>query len=288
MSPNRARLSVLAAAVLFSTGGAAIKGTTLSAFQVAGFRSGVAAVAIALLLPQARRGLRLDLLPAALAYAMTLVCFVAATKLTTAAAAIFLQATAPLWVLVLSPLLLRERIRPADLPYVGLAALGLTMVFVGSDAPQATAPRPALGNMLALAAGLGYALLMITMRRLSRGQVADDRSMAAAILGNALAFAVCLPFALPVSGATVGDVASIGYLGLVQIGVAYTFFTRGLRVLPALEVSLLVLFEPLLNPLWTWMLTGERPGALALGGGAVMILALAGRAVRSRPDHLAV
>src|SRR5262249_7357292 len=82
-----ARLSIIAAALLFSTGGAAIKGTAMTAFQVAGFRSGVAAVAIALLLPGARRGLRPDLLPAAVAYAATLIFFVLATKLTTAAAA---------------------------------------------------------------------------------------------------------------------------------------------------------------------------------------------------------
>jgi len=100
-SPSVARLSVVAAALLFSTGGAAIKGTSMTVFQVAGFRSGVAAAAIALLLPSARRGFGLGLLPAAIAYAATLICFVAATKLTTAASAIFLQTTAPIWVLVL-------------------------------------------------------------------------------------------------------------------------------------------------------------------------------------------
>jgi drug/metabolite transporter (DMT)-like permease len=102
--------------------------------------------------------------------------------------------------------------------------------------------------------------------------------MAAAVLGNGIAFAVCLPFALPVEGATLRDAGGIAYLGVVQVGVAYAFFTRGLRVLPAIEVSLLVLLEPVLNPLWTWLLTGEEPGALALAGGAVMIVALAARA----------
>src|SRR5439155_20277907 len=103
---GRARLSVLGAALLFSTGGAAIKGTGLNAFQVAGFRSAVAALVLVALLPQARRGFDRALWPAAFAYAATLVLFVAATKLTTAAAAIFLQSTAPIWVFALSPLLL--------------------------------------------------------------------------------------------------------------------------------------------------------------------------------------
>jgi drug/metabolite transporter (DMT)-like permease len=199
LDTTRARLAVLAAALLFSTGGAAIKGTTLGALQVAGFRSGVAALALLLLLPEARRGFGRDLLPAALAYAGTLVCFVAATKMTTAAAAIFLQSTAPIWVLVLAPLLLGEPVRRRDLPWVGLAALGLALVFLGSRDPVATAPRPGLGNAIALASGLLYALLMIFFRRLARPGQARDRTMPAAVLGNALAFFLCLPFALPVA-----------------------------------------------------------------------------------------
>jgi drug/metabolite transporter (DMT)-like permease len=267
--------------VLFSTGGAAIKGTALNAFQVAGFRSGVAALALALLLPQARRGFGRGLLPAALAYAATLVFFVAATKLTTSAAAIFLQSTAPLWVLALSPLLLGERVRRRDLPFVALAALGLLLVFLGSRNPAATAPRPALGNALALASGLAYALLILTMRRLARLGDRQDRSMPAMVLGNALAFAVCLPFALPVAAVRVNDVLAIGYLGVVQIGLAYLLFNRGLRALRAIEVSLLALLEPVLNPLWTWLLHDERPTLLALAGGAVMLAALAARAIEA-------
>jgi drug/metabolite transporter (DMT)-like permease len=281
-----ARLSVLGAALFFSTGGAAIKGTAMTPFQVAGFRSGVAALAIALLLPAARRGFGLALLPAALAYAATLVLFVMATKLTTAASAIFLQSTAPIWVLLLAPALLREPIRRADLPYVAMAAIGLLLVFLGSRDPMATAPEPALGNTLALGSGLAYALLMMLMRRLARGGDATDRSLAAMVLGNVIAFLVCMPFSLPVVDVTAHDVGAIIYLGVIQIGLAYWLFARGLRVLSALEISLLVLLEPVLNPLWTWILQGEEPSALALMGGAVMIAALAARALldRNRAD----
>ncbi len=250
----RSRWFILAAAALFSTGGAAIKGTALTAFQVAGFRSAVAALALWLLLPAARKGFGWDLLPAAFAYAGTLVCFVLATKLTTSAAAIFLQSTAPIWILLLAPMLLKEKIRRADLPAVGLAAVGLALVFLGSRDPVATAPRPELGNLLALASGLFYALLMITMRRLSRDSPAgDERSLPATVLGNGLAFFVALPFALPVVAVRTADIASILYLGVVQIGLAYWLFSKGLKRLPALEVSLLVLLEPVLNPLWTWL-----------------------------------
>jgi drug/metabolite transporter, DME family len=281
-APAAARLSILAAALLFSTGGAAIKGTALNTFQVAGARSGVAALALLLFLPTARRGFGLDLLPAALAYAATLVCFVGATKLTTSAAAIFLQSTAPVWVLVLSPLLLRESIRRIDLVFVAAAAAGLLLVFLGSQDVARTAPHPALGNAVALASGLFYALLMVSMRRLARAGEGPDRTLAATVLGNLLAFAACLPLALPVVGATVRDAGAIVYLGVVQIGLAYWLFARGLRSLPALEVSLLVLVEPVLNPVWTWLLYDERPSPLALAGGATMIIALAVRAVMDR------
>ncbi len=280
----RSRWCIIAAAALFSTGGAAIKGTALTAFQVAGFRSAVAALVLVLLLPAARRGFGWDLLPAAVAYAGTLVCFVVATKLTTSAAAIFLQSTAPIWILLLAPLLLQERIRLADLPAVGLAAAGLALVFLGSRDPAATAPRPELGNLVALASGLFYALLMVTLRRLSRDSPAgSDRSLPATVLGNGLAFVATLPLALPVASVRPADVAAILYLGAIQIGFAYWLFAKGLKRLPALEVSLLVLLEPVLNPLWTWLTSGERPSALASTGGAIMIVALAARVLLQRP-----
>ena len=188
--------------------------------------------------------------------------------------------------LLLAPAMLREPIRRADLPYVATAALGLLLVFLGSRDPVATAPEPALGNALALGSGLSYALLMILMRRLVRdGGDTGDRTLAAMVLGNAIAFLACLPFALPVVDATARDVGAIVYLGVVQIGMAYWLFARGLRVLSALEISLLVLLEPVLNPLWTWILQGEEPGALALLGGAVMIAALAARALLDRGDR---
>jgi len=274
------RLAVLIAALLFGTGGAAIKGTALSAIQVAGLRSGVAAVAMLLLLPAARRGLGRDLIPAALAYAATLVLFVTATKLTTSGAAIFLQSTAPLWVLVLSPLLLAERIDRRDVPYLGAAAIGLTLVFLGSQTAAATAPQPALGNLLALASGLTFALLIISFRRLAQIDAAHDRSMPAAVLGNLIACVMCLPFALPVASISTADYLVIAYLGTTQVALGYWFLSRGLRALPALEVSLLLLLEPVLNPVWTWLLHDEQPSPLAITGGLVLVGVLAARAGR--------
>src|SRR5262249_28189457 len=154
MSAARARLSVLAAAALFSTGGAAIKAVTLTAWQVACFRSGIAALAVAACAPAARRGLRGPGLLVGLAYAATGNPFVQATKLTTAADAIFLQSTAPLWVLLLGALLLGERARRQELLVMAAVAAGLALVVLAGDPVQRTAPAPALGNALALGSGL--------------------------------------------------------------------------------------------------------------------------------------
>jgi drug/metabolite transporter (DMT)-like permease len=275
-------LSVLVAAVLFSTGGAAIKGTALAPVQVAGFRSLIAVVALVLFMPAARRGFGRDLLPAALAYAVTLVSFVAATKLTTSGAAIFLQSTAPLWVVVLSPALLGERFDRRDAPYLAGAAIALALVFVGSQDVAATAPQPRLGNAIALVSGLSFALILITFRRLARTDPAHDRSIPAAVLGNAIAFVACLPFALPVRELAARDAIAVVYLGVVQVGLSYVFLGRGLRLLPAFEASLLLLLEPVVNPVLTWFLHGEQPSALAALGGVMLLGVLVAQSRKTR------
>lgn len=265
------RLRVLAAAALFSSGGAAIKAVSLNAWQVASFRSAVAAAALLLMLPEARRRPTVRVLLVGVAYAATMVLFVLANKLTTSASAIFLQSTAPLHVLLLSPWLLGERIRRADLVYMGVLALGLGAFFVGLDPVSATAPNPALGNVLATLSGVTWALTVMGLRALGRG--GEDWSPASAVWGNVIAFLACLPLALPVEASRPVDWAVIAYLGVFQIALAYVFLIRGLKQVPALEASLLLLLEPVLNPIWAWMAHGERPGAWSIAGGLLILLA---------------
>src|ERR1051326_7684965 len=156
-SPLRNRLLLFVAALLFSTGGAAIKAATLTGWQVASFRSAVAAVVLFAVFPDARRGGTWRLTPVAAAYAATLITFVISNRLTTSANAIFLQSTAPLYVLLLSPWLLREPIRRADLVYVAAVLLGMAVVCAGTESAVATAPDPPRGNAVALLSGFFYA-----------------------------------------------------------------------------------------------------------------------------------
>ncbi len=286
MQPVRkARLEIVLAAVLFSTGGAAIKATSLGAWQVASLRSGVAAASLLLLIPAARRGFGWRSALVAVAYAATLTLFVTANKLTTSASAIFLQDTAPLYVLLLGPLLLRERVSRTDLGFMVLVAAGMALFFVGADAPLRTAPDPVRGNFLAACAGVTWALTILGLR----WAASDPRGggpLAAVVLGNVLAFLACLPAALPLGRVGPRDLGAILFLGAVQIGLAYLLVTRGVARVRALEASLLLLVEPALNPIWSWAVHGERPGLPTLAGGALVIGATAARSVweaRARP-----
>jgi drug/metabolite transporter (DMT)-like permease len=289
-SPASSRLALIAAAALFSTGGAAIKATSLTGWQVACFRSAVAAVALALFLPGARvrpRDWSRWTVAVGGAYAATMVLFVLANKLTTAANTIFLQSTAPLYLLLLGPWLLREPIRRRDLLLLLAMATGLALVIAGREERTAIAPDPVTGNALALASGVCWAFTMLGLRRLSRDVAPGAASPAAAamVAGNFLAFAATLPLALPVTSGSTKDALLIGYLGVFQIALAYAFVGVGLRRVRALEASLLLLVEPVLNPLIAWLVHGERPGSWTLAGGAVILSATALEAVIPGSDR---
>ena len=279
--PLRARLAILAAAILFSTGGAAIKATQLSGWQVASFRSAVAAGAVLLMLPAARRGFgRLSAIVGVF-YAATMILFVLANKLTTAASTIFLQATAPIYLVLLGPWLLKEPLRKRELTFMAALAAGLALFFVGREAGSLTAPDPFRGNVLAALSGLCWALAVAGLRFMGKRGGHAGGSAAAVVLGNLFAFLLCLPFALPIASARATDVAIVVFLGVVQIGLAYVLLTYGLSEVGALEASLLLLAEPVLNPLWDWLVHGERPSAWSFAGGAVIVAATLGKTLVS-------
>jgi drug/metabolite transporter, DME family len=273
-----ARLRLLAAAALFSTGSAAIKACGLTSWQVACFRSGIAAVALMVMLPAGRRlgSPRLWLVGAA--QAGTLVCYAVANKLTTAANAIFLQSAAPLYLLLLSPLLLRETVRRRDLVFLAAMLGGMALLLAGEDQASAVATDPVRGNLLAITSGVFWALTILGLRWLERGRAAGEGLAASAVVaGNTIAFAVTLPLALPLGETQPLDWGLIVYLGVVQIGLAYLMLTRAMGEVPALEASLLLLLEPVLTPLWAWAAHGERPSGWALVGGGVMLAATVAR-----------
>lgn len=265
-----ARLKLVGAALLFSTGGAAIKATTLTGWQVASFRSGIAALAVLLLAPEARRGWSWRAVLVGVAYAATLVLFVTANKLTTSANTIFLQATAPLYMVVLSPWLLGERVRRQDLLVMAAVAIGLILVLAGHDAPVVTAPNPGRGNLLAAASGLTWALTVCGLRWVGADK-AGGSAVPAVVAGNLIAFGAALPFALPLIAPQPVDWIAVTYLGVFQIGVAYMLVSSALRRVTAIEASILLLVEPALNPFFAWLVHGEKPSAFAVAGGLIIL-----------------
>jgi DME family drug/metabolite transporter len=264
----KSRLLLLAAAFLWSTAGAAIKSCGLNAFQIAGGRSLVAGAFIFLAVRDSRALPDRRTLRVGVAYAATVVLFVIATKLTTAANAIFIQDTAPLWVLVLSPWLLGERPTRGELLAIPIFGVGLGLFFMDE-----LSPGQALGNLVALASGVAFALSIIGLRQLR------ERGPSALVWGNLIAAAVTLPLWGRGPAASGLDLALLAYLGVFQLGLSYLCFSRGIAGTPAIEASLLVLLEPVLNPIWTFLIAGERMGPWAVAGGAVVLLATAWRTV---------
>jgi len=275
----KARLQLVLAALCFSTAGAAIKWCAFGASQIAAFRALVAMLAILVLIPEARQRWSWRVGLVGIAYAAAGLLFVFANKLTTAADTVFLQATNPLFVVALAPWLLKERVRAADLAFMGVLAVGLALLFVGGHRRFATAPDPFVGNVLAAGSAVAWAFTVTGYRWLARqgheygaghGPIA-----AAAACGNLIVFLVCLPGALPVAAGRGADWLIVIYLGVFQLGLAYVFLSRAITRVPALEASLFLLVEPVLSPVWAWLAHGETPGPLAAIGGAVILTATA-------------
>lgn len=270
-------LRILGAAALFSTAGAAIKACALTSWQVAGLRAGFASIAVLILMPETRRRFSLRATAVGVAYAATVILFVRANKLTTAANAIFIQSTSPLYILLLGPWLLKEPVRKRDFVFLLAIAAGVALFFVGLDAPASTAPDPLAGNLTALASGFACGLMMIGLRWLAREEHVGSAS--AVLIGNLMAFAVCIPLALPLDAVRATDVAVVAYLGVFQIGLAYALLTRAMTQVSALDASLLLFVEPVLSPLWAFLIHGERPGALPLFGCGVILIATVVRTI---------
>jgi len=259
---------VLAAAVLWSTGGLFIKWTSLSGLELSFGRSLLAAITVAIFTQREGFGLNPVTAVASLLYAALLLLFVLATKATTAANAIFLQYTAPVYVLVLEPLLYGEKFRRRDLVTVVFCIIGMSLFFVGELRPQ-----DVTGNLLALGSGVCCAFYFLLLRH---ARARDVNRASSVIYGNLLIVLIAAPAGLAVlPHISRQDTFSVLYLGVVQIGLAYTLFTLGMsRGIRSLDAGIVGYVEPVLNPIWVFLFLGERPAKGALLGGAIIISAV--------------
>jgi drug/metabolite transporter, DME family len=267
-------LYIVLAALLWSTGGIGIKAVSDGALKVTFYRSIFAA--ITLLLVFGRDSLRVrpsrGFLTAVISYGGCLVSFVVATKLTTAANAIFLQYAGVIWVLLFSPIVLKEPMRRRDVLAIAGAMAGMALFFVGKFES-----RGMTGNAMALVSSVFFATMILALRR------EHHASRAAVTWGNIVLALALLPFVFDDLALTTASFIALVFLGVFQIGFAYAFFVRGLRDVTATQASLTGMLEPVANPIWVLLFLGERPSAFAVAGGAIVLVAIAWHTMQGEP-----
>lgn len=275
MDRRRAVGYLLLTVALWSTSGLLIKLLPWNALAISGTRSGIAALLIWAYLRRPVFTWSFAQLGGAVAYVCSQTFFVAATQLTTAANAIFLQYTAPVYVALFGAWFLKERVRPAD--WLSMAAIfaGMFLFFAGDLSPEGY-----LGNVFAILAGISFAAMIVLMRKQKDGSPVET-----ALLGNILALAVGLPFIVSELGSgpvlDIQDWGVLAFLGIFQLGIPFILYSKAIRALTALEAVLIQTLEPILNPLWVFLVINERPGPLALVGGFIVLASVAARAVIS-------
>ncbi|MDD3179057.1 MAG: DMT family transporter [Opitutaceae bacterium] len=262
---------LLLAALCWSLGGLLIKWVEWPPLAVAGGRGFIAAAFLVI----THRRLRFTWSPiqlgAAAAYAACTISFVAATKLTTAANAILLQYTAPVWVALLGAWFLREHATRADWFAIAATFAGMALFF--ADGLQFTG---VLGNVIAVISGLCFAGMAVLMRKQKEGSVVES-----IILGNLIAGIVGSPFIIRAPALSPDGWMALTVLGTVQLGLSYLFYSRAIKHVTALEAVLLPVIEPILNPVWVMLFLGEKPGRFALLGGVIVLGAVTWRALHS-------
>ena len=262
-------LLLLLAALCWSLGGVLIKSIDWPPMAIAAGRSAIAIPMILLCIGRPRSTFSLAHIGGALSYAGTLVLFVFATRMTTAANAIFLQYTAPIYVALIGRRYLGERASRIDWLVIAVALVGIGLFFMDRLTVSGW-----WGNVMALASGLAFALVALFLRKEKAGS-----PIASIVLGNVIVALAGLPFVLRAPSLGEESLWRLVLLGTIQLGLPYIFYATAIKQVTALEATLIPLLEPVLNPLWVMLALGERPGPWAILGGLLVLGAVLGRGV---------
>jgi drug/metabolite transporter (DMT)-like permease len=277
---SRSLLFLVVAALCWSLGGLLIKtvAATWPALAVAGGRGGIAALFLLCTNRRLRFHLSRDQLIGAIGYAACTVSFCVATTLTTAANAILLQYSSPVWVALFATWFLGERASRADWITVAVVLGGMTLFFA-----EGLELANLLGNSLAVFSGVAFAAMVVALRKQKDGSPVES-----IILGNLIAFVIGLPWIVTAPALPAGGWFALIVLGVVQLGVSYWLYARAIRHVKALEAALVPVIEPVLNPLWVLLAIGEKPSGLAMIGGGIVLTAVTLRAVVSIRQRRAI
>jgi len=257
----RAFVFLLLTALLWSTSGALIKQISWNAPAIAGSRSLLAAAVLLAIVRRRHLTFSRAQIIGAVGYAVTVILFVAANKMTTAANAILLQYTAPMFVAILGIYFLHEKVDGRDVLLISAAMAGLVFFFL-----DRLGPGYWRGNLLAVLSGAGMAV-MITAMRMQK----DAFPLGSVFLGNLLVGLVTAPFLFLGPPQDSASWLSLGFLGVFQLGLSYVLYCLAIRHVSAMEAIMIPILEPILNPLWVLLLMGERPGPWALLGGLIVL-----------------
>ena len=267
---------VLTAALLWSSGGLFIKLISLNAMQLSFFRCLIAAITFALIFRKQILIINKLSFINSIFYAIILISFVIATKTTTAANAIFLQATAPIYVLIFEPLISKTRYERINIITVGICIVGMVLFFIGK-----LDPGHFEGNLVALLSGITFAAFFLGMKK------NDQQYQQSSIFwGNIIVAIVCIPFLVSVETVTASDLIMVSFLGVFQIAIAYAFFASGLKRVLAVEASIISMIEPVLNPVWVLIGYGEVPSISATIGGLIILGAIVVRSIITQTPAL--
>lgn len=270
MTRSRAVIFMFIAVVLFSTSGVLVKLSTLDAISLTAGRSIVAGVVFWVWLRRPHFTWSGPQISGAFAFIGATVFFVAATQSTTAANAVLLQFTAPVYVAVIGIWFLGERASRVDWLTIGFSALGMALFFSGDLSTQGF-----LGNIYAILSGVSLAWLVLALRKQK-----DGSSLETVLLGSIIAAVAGLPFLLRAQP-TALDLGILVFLGIFQLGIPMIIYAVALRQLSAIEAILIQMLEPILNPIWVFLVVGEQPGGRALLGGALVLVSVTARGVLS-------
>ncbi len=273
---NKGILAVFLTAVLWSSGGLLIKLVTLNSMQISFFRCLIAAVVFALMFR--KRILRVNKLSLlnSFTYAAVLILFVIATKTTTAANAIFLQSTAPIYVLIFEPILTKTHWEKLNIITIIICFLGMILFFTGD-----LTPGDIEGNIAALLAGVAFAAFFLGMKK-NDPQYGES----SIFYGNIIVTLFCIPFITDMNTISTENLTLVTLLGVFQIAFAYALFSYGLKRIIAVEASIISMFEPVLNPIWVFIGYGEVPSFFAIIGGIIIITAITARTIIDNSNFL--
>ncbi|WP_069998147.1 DMT family transporter [Cellulosilyticum sp. I15G10I2] len=279
MNHNRQKgiLLLIGTAILWSLGGVLIKGVQWSGVTVAGMRSIIAAIVILIFMGKPSFKFTWARLGAVISYAATVLLFVMATKMTTAANAILLQYTAPIYTALLGIGLLKERVYKKDVVCIGIIFAGMILFFIDS-----LKVGNILGDVLALLSGVSFGVMSVFMR-----MERDNDPVQSIFWGNIVTCIVTLPFMGQLTFTT-ESVIGILLLGVFQLGLSYILYSKAIKHVSALEAVLIPIIEPLLNPIWVMLLQKEVPSLYAVIGGVIVIGGVTARALNPKKLTIAV